>query len=273
MKTTPTRCVTQGTREHPGAGLPGIKANISWRGLPTCERRFPDMDEQLLRVTVGAVAVYGLRLTDIHLRELIMILWIVDGESHMRCQHGNIYFFHNGAFTVHRGVPPQGALARCKNFFLRLEGLFRLMGSPRLLTDGDVLDHVHRLFVAQNSSAQSLLNACEDAAKNHIPSVKSRQARSSRALEADEDVPQQDGHAQEGPTSRCQSCQSMRKINCWMTTFSIFWWNGARVYRVELPEYRTPTAPCFTTQLRVSTLFLSGGCLRTTYTFTLRIRY
>ena len=167
-------------------------------------RRFPDMDEQLLRVTVGAVAVYRLRLTDIHLRELIMILWIVEGESHMRCHHGNIYFFHSGAFAVHRGVPPQGALARCKRFFLRLEGLFRLMGSPRLVTDGDVLDHVHRLFVAQNSSAQHLLNACEDAAKNHIPSAKSRQARSSRALGADEDMPQQDEHAHEGPTSRCQ---------------------------------------------------------------------
>ena len=38
------------------------------------KQRFPDMPDQLLVVAIGAVAVYRLRLTDMHLREMVMLL-------------------------------------------------------------------------------------------------------------------------------------------------------------------------------------------------------
>ena len=127
------------------------------------------MGEDLLRVSIGAVSVYRMRLTDVHLRELVMHLWIVEGESHMRCHSGNSYFFNYGAFALHQGVPPQAMLARCKRFCLRLEGLFRLMNSALLDRDCHVLDNIRELLGNYNGSERDLLYACEDAASGCIP--------------------------------------------------------------------------------------------------------
>ena len=80
------------------------------------KQRFPDMSDQLLVAAIGAVAVYRLRLTDMHLREMVMLLWIVEGDRYMRCHQGTLYFFYSAAFAVHHGVPPHGTLARCKMF-------------------------------------------------------------------------------------------------------------------------------------------------------------
>ena len=132
-------------------------------------QQFPGLNEQVLRVTIGALSVYRLRLTDMHVREMVLLLWVVEGESHMRCHNGNLYFFHSGAFAIHRGIPPQGTLARCKRFFLHLEGFFRLMGNAQLMTDDNVLSQMERLLSDNNDSAQQFLNSCEDAARGHVP--------------------------------------------------------------------------------------------------------
>ena len=126
---------------RPASSEPTIPEYVD-RIRASVQTRFPDMDEKLLRVVTGALAVYRLRLTDLHVRELVMLLWVVEGNTHLRCHDGNIYFYLDGAFRLHRGVPPQSTLARCKNFFLHLEGLFRLMGAARLTTDEHLLNEV-----------------------------------------------------------------------------------------------------------------------------------
>ena len=147
---------------------PSIPDRIS-RVRAIIARKFPRLDEALMRLVTGAVIVNRLRLTDLHLRELVMLLWIIEGERHMRCHDGNLYFFNLGAFALRKGVPPQATLARCKRFFMQLEGLFRLMGAARLSTDDDVLESVRGLLQSHNHSARELLLACEDAASGHIP--------------------------------------------------------------------------------------------------------
>ncbi|CAE7311176.1 unnamed protein product, partial [Symbiodinium necroappetens] len=130
-------------------------------------QQFPELNEQVLRVAIGALSVYRLRLTDMHVREMVLLLWVVEGDTHMRCHNGNLYFFHSGAFAIHRGIPPQGTLARCKRFFLHLEGFFRLMANAQLMTDDNVLGQMQRLLSDNNDSAQQFLNSCEDAARGH----------------------------------------------------------------------------------------------------------
>ena len=114
----------------------------------------PKLDDALLRLFTGAVTVYRLRLTDLHLRKLVVLLWIVEGGRHMRCHDGNLCFFNLGAFALHKGVPPQATLARCKRFSMQLEGLFRLMGDARLSNDEDVLESVRGLLEIHNHSAR-----------------------------------------------------------------------------------------------------------------------
>ena len=115
------------------------------------------MEESLVRVVTGAITVYRLRLTDLHLRELVVLLWIKEGEQFLRCLDGNLHFFVLGACALHKGVPPQGTLARCKRLFLQLEGLFRLMGNAKLTSDDDVLVVVQNLLETMNNSATHLL--------------------------------------------------------------------------------------------------------------------
>ena len=151
-----------------GQDEPSIPTKVS-RIRQFILRKIPDMEESLLRLVTGAITVYRLRLADLHLRELVVLLWIIEGERSMRCHDGNLYFFHLGAFALHKGVPPQATLARCKRFFLQLEGLFRLMGSAKLTCDDDVLGVLQELLQTRNNSASNLLNECEDAAFSHIP--------------------------------------------------------------------------------------------------------
>eukprot|EP00439_Symbiodinium_sp_Y106_P079671 s636_g18.t1 len=170
---------------------PSIPQKVS-RVRANVARKFPRLDEALIRLVTGAVTVYRLWLTDLNLRELVMLLWIIEGERHMRCHEGNLYFFNLGAFALHKGAPPQGTLARCKRFFMQLEGLFRLLGAAQLKTNDDVLDQVEQLLDDNNNSAQQLLFACEDAASGHIPAAgTARRARGSRNepnADADDEV-------------------------------------------------------------------------------------
>ena len=125
--------------------------------------RISRTDDNLVRLAVGALSVYRLRLWDMHIREHVLLLWIVEGEEYMRCHSGNLYFYQHGAFAMHRGIPPQATLSRCKKYLLVLEGFFRLVTSNRLDNDQQVMDEIEKLL-AERNSARELLQDCETAA-------------------------------------------------------------------------------------------------------------
>ena len=125
----------------------------------------PAFPPALLRLTTAAISVYRLRLTDMHMREHVLLLWIVEGHDHMRCHSGNLYLYSNGAFSLHQGVPPQGTLARCKKFLLQLEGLFRLLPPERLRSDEQVVRAVEKVLEERNHCCGDLLAECENAAQ------------------------------------------------------------------------------------------------------------
>ena len=128
--------------------------------------KVPDLPDDIVRLITGATAVYRMRLSDMRIREQVLLLWIVEGGDHMRCHSGNLYFYASGAFSLHRGRPPQGTLARCKRFLLNLEGMFRMLPSNRLQNDSELLDSVLEIFDQHNQSAKSFLSACERAAQS-----------------------------------------------------------------------------------------------------------
>ncbi|CAE7704017.1 unnamed protein product, partial [Symbiodinium necroappetens] len=98
-------------------------------------QRMPNLDDDMLRLAVGALSVYRLRLWDMHIREHVLLLWIVEGGEHMRCHGGNLYFYQHGAFTVHRGLD----------------------------NDQQVLDELSTLLSQRNNSRE-LMQDCETAA-------------------------------------------------------------------------------------------------------------
>ena len=145
-----------------------------------------EIPEDLLRVIVASTVVYRMRLSDMHVREQVLLLWIIEGEIHMRCHGGDLYFYRGGAFTLHRGIPPQETLARCKRYMLYLEGLFRLLPGPSLKTDAELLNAVMSLYEEHNRNSREFLSACEDAARAAVV----RRSRSSRRLEEEDAAPE-----------------------------------------------------------------------------------
>jgi hypothetical protein len=42
------------------------------------------------------------------MREHVLLLWIIEGETYMRAHNGIVYFYHDdGAFLSYRGCPPE----------------------------------------------------------------------------------------------------------------------------------------------------------------------
>ena len=80
-------------------GEPSIPDKVS-RIRQHILQKFPSMNESLLRISTGAISVYRLRLTDLHVRELVMLLWIVEGDIHMRCHEGNLFFFFSMVLSL-----------------------------------------------------------------------------------------------------------------------------------------------------------------------------
>ena len=87
---------------------------------------FPRNVESLI---VAASCVYDKRLSDIGVREHVLLLWIVDGDCNLRSHNGTVYQYGQGAWTPFEGLVTDSALGRIKDFLLHLEGIFRLIPS------------------------------------------------------------------------------------------------------------------------------------------------
>lgn len=60
-----------------------------------------DYESRARGVTTG-------RLVDMFLREHVLLLWIIEGETYLRAHGGIVYFFHDdGAFMPWKGCPPE----------------------------------------------------------------------------------------------------------------------------------------------------------------------
>ena len=76
---------------------------------------------------VAASCVFDKRMGDLGVREHVLLLFIVDGDTHLRAHNGAVYQYAHGAWTPFEGLVSDSALGRIKDFLLHLEGLFRLL--------------------------------------------------------------------------------------------------------------------------------------------------
>ena len=56
--------------------------------------RHPTWPKHLIRLAVGALTVYRMRLIDMFVREHVHLLWIIEGEDHLRVHNGICYFYN-----------------------------------------------------------------------------------------------------------------------------------------------------------------------------------
>ena len=126
------------------------------------ERGVPD---SLARISVGALICSRLRMIDITLREHVLLLHVIEGETNMR-SHGGIFFtYRDGAFQPYDGLMHESCLAHVKTFFLRLEGLFRLTPCTTPRTPDGIVRVLLEL-PTQEPSVQQFIGKLEDVSVN-----------------------------------------------------------------------------------------------------------
>ena len=68
-----------------------------------------------------------MRALDLGTKEHVELLWIMEGQTYLRCHRGSAFMYHDGAFQIYRGMISESTLTRVKDMLWELEGLFRLM--------------------------------------------------------------------------------------------------------------------------------------------------
>ena len=79
-------------------------------------------------MAIGALSVYRLRLTDMHVREMVLLLWVVEGDSHMRCHNGKLYFFPFGCLCDPSRHSTTGHTGKMQKIFSASRRLLSLDG-------------------------------------------------------------------------------------------------------------------------------------------------
>ena len=91
------------------------------------ETKHASWDPYLKRIALGALAMYRCRLSDIYVREYVMMMHIILGGDYLVAHDGVMYFWNGNTrfFEKYEGLMPEIVYAALKEYLLTLEGLFR----------------------------------------------------------------------------------------------------------------------------------------------------
>lgn len=119
--------------------------------------RYPSWPATFTRIGVAALAVYRMRLEDLWTRETALLIWVLEGETHLRVHNGVAFFYDEaGSYQVFKGVAPEGTLGRVKEILLWLEGFFRSMAPETKPEDDAILDALNAIL-ERGASAEVVL--------------------------------------------------------------------------------------------------------------------
>ena len=150
--------------------------------LKHVEQQQPDWPEQLRRVVAGAMIMPRIRAFDAHVREHILLLWLMQGERFLRRHRGTCYLYNEaGAFQAYRGCPSEQTVARVKEFILQLEGFLKLMPAGTNKDGLGIVNAAESLLTDEGGNVQALLDAFTAAAV--FAEASPRNQRRSRAAE------------------------------------------------------------------------------------------
>ena len=84
----------------------------------------------------------------IGLREHVLLLHIIEGDTSIRAHDGTLLNYNDGAWHQFIGVISEAILKRCKEYLIQLEGVFRTMATSVIVLE---VDSEVRLLRALNS--------------------------------------------------------------------------------------------------------------------------
>ena len=116
--------------------------NITSKAVTDIAELMPDWSADLLRLGVVIAQLCRCRVHDrVQLADCASLLWMMEGERHLRVHNGFMYVYDDdGTFVPFGGVPPETVLRRVHLFCSRLEGLLLLIPTrtrrePRAVID------------------------------------------------------------------------------------------------------------------------------------------
>ena len=97
--------------------------------LASLQTKHPWMSDQFRRIILVAAHLSEGKIADKPmLPDATAVIWMVEGDRHMRVHKGFLYIYDDdGCFMPFGGIPPEAVLHRVHDFFTCLEGMFRRM--------------------------------------------------------------------------------------------------------------------------------------------------
>lgn len=123
----------------------------------SCSQAAVDVSPYMRKLLVAAVSVFDLRLTDFTLRHYVLLLYIVEGQEHMRAHNGVLYTYKHGAWVPWTGVTSDAAITRVHQFFAHLEGAFRAVPPRTKRSEADLLRELLKLVSKSTAATEEEL--------------------------------------------------------------------------------------------------------------------
>jgi len=140
------------------------------------DRRGDQWPLAIQHLAVAGLTVFRYRLIDITIREHVHLLYVIEGERWIRAHRGSCYIYRCGAWVPFTGVVPQGSLARLKEFFLCLEGLFRSLPEQTQRTEDALLVGMDNA-IRSAGGLTSCLETWTEVSISSIPTTRWKQQR------------------------------------------------------------------------------------------------
>ncbi|CAE7445428.1 unnamed protein product [Symbiodinium sp. CCMP2592] len=158
------------------------------KSLQELRMDFPNVSDQIRRLVLVAAHLTEGKISDKPmLADSAALLWMVEGDRHLRVHKGFLYIYDgDGCFQPFGGIPPEAVLHRVHDFFVYLEGILRRMKPENSRRAASVA----RAIVSDLQSFETeddFLQACRDAVNRRSTTA----AYPSRLDAADDEVANQ----------------------------------------------------------------------------------
>ena len=122
------------------------------------EEAHPEWGREYVKLCLAAMIVLGYRPRDTDNRDLVELMWIILGESHLVAHRGRAYVYSKiGHWEPYAGVFPEYMMLYVKTFMHRLEGVFRMFKTGAVRDTAGVLEQMRMLHERKSGTEDDLL--------------------------------------------------------------------------------------------------------------------
>ena len=114
-----------------------------------------EISPYLQKLACAALLVFSRRMTDFHLRDHVLLFYLMEGGTGIRAHNGTLYCYNKGAWSMFSGLISDALLGRSKDFLLEVEGLFRALLPKTERKEADIIAAVLQVLCDRH-------HACEE---------------------------------------------------------------------------------------------------------------